>query len=111
MTQTSFLFSAAARGVVSPTSGLSLSLCLDPNLIPALRRLKLPSEHSEEVVSVSKNDTVFFLSETLFMLRLKQVDCEKNRYVCYNRHIAAEFITCLVLVGLNSSVSRFTAAI
>ena len=83
MTQTSFLFSAAARGVVSPTSGLSLSLCLDPNLIPALRRLKLPSEHSEEVVSVSKNDTVFFLSETLFMLRLKQVDCEKNRYVCY----------------------------
>ena len=79
VTQTSFLFSAAARGVVSPTSGLSLSLCLDPNLIPALRRLKLPSEHSEEVVSVSKNDTVFFLSETLFMLRSKQVDCEKKQ--------------------------------
>ncbi len=78
MTQTSFLFSAAAWGVVSPDSGLSLSLCLDPNLIPALLRLKLPSEHSEEFVSISENDTVFFLSETLFMLGLKQVDYEKT---------------------------------
>ena len=110
VTQTSFLFSAAAaRGVVSPESRLSLSP--SPDLSPALCRL--PPVDSEEGVSVSRNDTVFFLSKILFTLRSKQVDCEKNnRSVCYNRQFVAEFITCMILLpGLRSSVSRFTTAI
>ena len=52
--------------MVSSTSGLSLSLCLDPNLIPALRRLKLPSEHSEEVVSVGDSEGVVNVVLELF---------------------------------------------